>query len=641
MFVCASPFAQALCVGYPILAYLTLPQSVMLHRKLLQWADQLRDGDTDEDSELPITMITELSIWFQYCGVDPAHVTPTLTHDAMEEFADDCGGDVDLNNVLKCVKRLGTWLSTVAGGAPTLTVPASKCLPAVGAAGGSVGLFSLTADPCTVAAVYKLVRHVYQGAAPHWSQVLWCDGSTTESDVTLLWHRCVANPAAVYVLVVQEPLPLPVSECVHAALCKLAAGVGPHKAGPPKLALITPADSPLRRLCVNWVDCRKVAASDAPPVFTPRFAHLSVRRVIGECGSGKSFAIAKALEGAAESGIVRVRVNEAFSVDSVIKRLWSDANAMPAVVTFVFHVSAFANFREFDAFLFRLLVTGTLVGASGEVVCIPAATDVRVYVEVPNPLPVHDPSSDARGERSCACLWLCFWCVIVCVCVTVLRSTVRFRANHRRTVFEEGTVGSGSAAIGVEKGLKPGTCCPCIACVRVATVGLRFDEGPIAHCGHLLPALTCVPTHTVVVAPHAPFERTHSSTLALRMLRAFLLEREGDSCVRAVVATPAGPKFVTSKCGPTCPKRAVIDAVALRGDGRPTIRGVPYQVLDEATGALNYNIPALDTPDVIVRRRSHLVTASPCLCCFYLSCPCYFECRFGVPAFVHYPFVHV
>lgn len=84
----------------------------------------------------------------------------------------------------------------------------------------------------------------------------------------------------------------------------------------------------------------------------------------GEGGSGKSFQIARAVKSVeADRCVISIRVNEGFTLEGMVERLSShgEGSLIPALargrpLTFVFHVSAYAPFPEFDSFLFQWFV---------------------------------------------------------------------------------------------------------------------------------------------------------------------------------------------------------------------------------------------------------------------------------------------
>lgn len=250
---------------------------------------------------------------------------------------------------------------------------------------------------------------------------------------------------------------------------------GPRARGPRgRLAIIFTKDCAMRRLCVNAL----ATPRSSSPRFDLRFARAGFKIFLGRSGDGKSFNLNNELRLPTMSGrhVITVRVNEGFTLEGLVQRLGGKGGILTPLsqdtpLTFVFHVSAYAPFDEFDAFLFQLFVSGALSSfTSGTVVALPPSADVQVLIEVPNPVPTHDGAADARKAPK-----------------------MKRSASNDGVNFTEGTVGDASASAPSEAGpAKPAVSkhCPCVDCLRVVNLGVPYEE--MHGCKHMIPTLQCL-----------------------------------------------------------------------------------------------------------------------------------------------------
>ena len=505
-------------------------------------------------------------------------------------------------------------------GCTSLLVPAEKCMPDIGHVHGKASVFALEMfDDSTPKAIYAQLGAVYKGAAPHWSQVLWCGPQTTRASLLTFFERCGTNTEVVYVMVAPNLLPRDLWDAAQDGMLQLIHGepsaaasagsgtgamVGSSSRDAKKrktvaargprgrLAIFFTQDCSLRRLCVDCITPRK----DHSPVFTMRYAEIKFKLFVGRSGDGKSFHVKKDVAAAKGRHIITVRVNEGFTTEGMLLRLVESDGLLSALadskpILFVFHVSAYAPFTDFDNFMFRLFVTGCLSSIhSGRVVALPPGANVHVLIEIPNPVPKHDGAVSGGSQ------------------VVKLR-----RSNSKGGAVTEGTVGNASdaarAAANAEDSGPAKTSavgrCPCVECVSKVNYGEPFNE--TRGCAHMIPSLVCVNPEVFHVSPDVPFENSKRFELAMRMLHAFTIPLPDIS--RPIVC---GKIRVIPGCIHTpgkCPYRYLIDSVAINNDrlkGYSTV--IERKITSGASGShsevdteITFNTPDLDVADVLVR----------------------------------------
>jgi len=564
---CLRALSQDLRRRHPLLSYLLLPQALQFVNLLCRCKVKLAEG-----CMFPALLQEEVCMFLRFCGLDVVADLLTPESLACPEFT--------VMNPLLDLEYLGAWLAGMAQlYTGTELVPASVCMAEIGASSGAIGVFALDVPEGSPTQLFSCVRCVYGSKSPHWSQVLWCTRATSAAALVMFFERCASSPDSVYTLVSPDALPRGLWDTVCEQVLQLVEApvpdeeskdeddeeltIGRH--GPRgRLAVVFSKNCSLRRVCVNHIQ-RDVFEEAA---FIPGFACLTARAFVGRSGDGKSFALAKEVAATPLRRTITVRVNEGFTLEGMVSRLCGEedgllaALAISAPVTFVFHVSAYAPFAVFDAFLFMLFVTRSLHAPGiGGVICLPSTMDVAVLVEVPNPLLEHDATAVAHPLIS---------------------------RNHG-AILHEGTVGGAAKFKAAEK---PLSACLCLECVSRVNLGVPFDEK--RGCAHLVPSLTCLTIDFVSVSDAVLFEVQPRFRLALRMLKAFITEL--PVLGRAVMQ---GKITMVNACGPCCPPRYLIDAIAVVND---TIPGWKTAEITPPCKdpVVSFHREHLDSPNVLV-----------------------------------------
>lgn len=474
---------------------------------------------------VPPKLLGRVVSYAMYGGLDLTGVT--LGRDVFE------GGRIwgpDMR-ALDSVDMLGKWLSRLRG-SPGCKSCLIQAQPA--------GLLYVDEFNAPQARLYGCLSALYGARAPHWSQVLWCDSTTTLNDVVMFFERVRSNEGATYTLVAPNQLAQQLWDVVGDGLTTMGTRSS--------LVVVFTRDCSLKRLCPQAVlgHTSRLTA----PLFTNQCAPVRVVTVHGGPGDGKTFHIQTLLDD--RSTNIVLRINEGFSVDNVIEQFCSHGSLVDALsarrsVTVVLHVSAYSSFPVLDAFLFRLVVLGAVAhSTSGQVVQLMPGASVSVIVEVPVPVDQHDTAVDKQRQ------WK-------------LQGQLGYR---ERTVGRVDRSSSAAQATVRE--------CPCVACVSKFP-GYAPENG----CAHLLPALNCVPVDRRDVPRTAPYEiseRAHPAfVIVARMINAFF--------------TPIPASWRSSKLGKTvpCADRFLTDATVLDGDRGGTALAANCETI-------NFDVPSLDPP---------------------------------------------
>lgn len=501
--------------AHPVLCCMSLRQSL----RLLQACRACLQA-TAPSPQARADLVTHLAL----CGLvvkdtSASGVAKALAPDEQVEQVDerDDGTWAALRGLGRLVHRL-----VDAGAVWSCVVPAAECVMELSRPGDNLRSVAVDVPDATAAQVYACIAGVFQGRSPAASQLLWCTADTTADDLDAFFKRCCANQEAVYVLISPHAVPHHVSDTMDGWMMSDALRGG-------RMVVVFTKDCSYRRLCTSVLPTsylgRRTFADGSP-------SGVSVRRVMGRSGDGKTHAISKYLAGLDRGWFVlRTQVSESFSRDAFVEDCMARGDFLDAALegramVLVFHVSAYAPFRELDRFLFDLLATGVVPSRRGAVLALVPPRQVHVLVEVPEPLPVHED----RGTE-----------------------------HHARPAVFEGTVG----ALGGRQPQAPFRC-TCQSCLQEEGRRTGVPFSPDRGCANLLPSLDCFAVEDVTVSHAAPMDVVPRFQQALRMLRAYVLPLPGLKRARA------HRKMVhVQPCGPACPPRFLIDALALDTDRLP------------------------------------------------------------------------